>query len=73
MAKAANVPVLPVALKTDFWGNGRLLKDLGRVDPRREIYFEFGAPFLVNDIKDANQQLIEFIAGRLRSWPAAGG
>ena len=29
LAKRAGVPVIPVALKTDAWGNGNLLKDFG--------------------------------------------
>jgi len=41
LAKRAGVPVVPIALKTDCWNNGSLVKDCGRLDPsktRRQVY-----------------------------------
>ena len=41
IAKKAGVPVVPLALKTDAWANGKFLKDFGAVDPRKEVHFTF--------------------------------
>lgn len=69
LARRANVPVVPLALKTDAWDNGRLLKDVGRIDPSRTVHFEFGAPIPVGG-RGAEEQarIVEFIASRLKSW-----
>ena len=70
MAKAAGVPVIPTALKTDFLGNGKLIKDLGPIHRDREIYFEFGEPIMKieGSGKQEQQQIIDFIESRLLSW-----
>jgi 1-acyl-sn-glycerol-3-phosphate acyltransferase len=71
LAKSAGVPVVPVAIKTDFWGNGRLIKDAGPVYRNEPIYMIFGAPFSINgNGKSEHQQVTEFIIQELRK---AGG
>jgi len=69
LAKRADVPVIPFALKTDAWGNGRLVKDFGRIDPSRTAHFAFGAPLHVAQQGAAeHQQIIQFIVTKLRAW-----
>ena len=34
LAKKAGVDVVPIALKTDFWGNGKWIKEVGPLDSR---------------------------------------
>ena len=70
LAKAANVPIIPTALKTDFLGNGKLCKDLGPIHRDKEIYFEFGEPIMSveGSGKKEQQQVIDFIISRLRAW-----
>jgi 1-acyl-sn-glycerol-3-phosphate acyltransferase len=69
LAKRADAPVIPFALKTDAWGNGRLVKDFGRIDPSRTAHFAFGAPLRVTQQGAAeHQEIIEFIASNLRAW-----
>ena len=69
LAKRAGVPVIPVALKTDAWGNGNLLKDFGPVDVKKTIHFEFGAPMRIEGTgKAEHQQITEFIINRLGVW-----
>ena len=41
LAKKAGVPVVPVAIKTDFWGNGRIIKELGPIDNKKTIHIKF--------------------------------
>lgn len=69
LAKRANVPVVPVALKTDAWGNGKYLKDYGKVDPSKKVWFEFGKAMTIAGRGDEeHQQIIDFISGKLKEW-----
>lgn len=69
LAKKANVQVLPLALRTDAWTNGNVVKEFGRIVPERPVHFSFGEPF---DIKDRgneeHQAIIDFIEGKLKAW-----
>ena len=74
LAQRAKVPIVPLALRTDAWQNGRILKDFGRIDRRRTVHFAFGSPLEVRGRgTEEHQQIIEFIQGRLREWDASGG
>ena len=69
LARAANVRIIPFALKTDFLGNGRFLRDLGPIHRDRHIHFEFGSPISVQgNGKAEHQQIIDFIQSRLNQW-----
>ncbi|QDT06802.1 2-acyl-glycerophospho-ethanolamine acyltransferase [Rubripirellula lacrimiformis] len=69
LASRCGVPVIPIALRTDAWGNGKRIKDLGPIDPSKTVHFEFGSPIDVVGRGEAqHQQVIEFIESRLASW-----
>jgi len=69
LARRAGVPILPVALKTDFQQNGRFIKDLGRVDRTKTLYFKFGPVMPVNGTgREAHEAVVTFIAESLRDW-----
>jgi 1-acyl-sn-glycerol-3-phosphate acyltransferase len=69
LAKKAGVPVVPVAIKTDFWGNGTIIKDLGPVRRDRPVHVKFGSPFRVTGTgKEDHQRIIDFIKGQFRVW-----
>ena len=69
LAKRAGVPVVPVALLTDAWGNGKYLKDFGRIDTSRTIHFSFGEPMTIQGRGDEeHQKIVEFITGKLKEW-----
>ena len=72
LAQKANVPIIPVALKTDFWSNGIILKDFGRIYRNRDIFFEFGKP-LETDIeqKQRHSQIVKFIDTKLKDFTQA--
>lgn len=71
LARKAGVPVVPVALKTDFHGTGRWIKDIGPIHPRRPLYFRFGNPTpVVGDGHATHQHIVEFISQNLRLWGA---
>lgn len=69
LAKKAGVPVIPLALKTDFWGNGKLIKDFGPLDLKKKIHFEFGKPFdITGSGREEHQRVVAFIQTRLDKW-----
>lgn len=69
LALKAGVPVLPLALKTDAWTNGKFIKDLGKIRPQVSTHFCFDAPITVEGKgKDAHQRVIDFISGKLQEW-----
>jgi 1-acyl-sn-glycerol-3-phosphate acyltransferase len=71
LAQRAGVPVVPVALKTDFQGNGKIFKDMGPVDPTKTLYIKIGEPELVErKAQDIHRRVITFIAQNLREWGA---
>lgn len=71
LAKRANVPVVPVALKTDAWGIGSFVKELGRIDPSKKIHMAFGAPIEIQSRgNDEHKQIVEFIQQHLQRWQA---
>ena len=69
LAKKAGVKVVPLALKTDFWENGKFIKELGHIDNHKPIYFKFGEPFPVSgNGKEENHRIIDFIQSSLIEW-----
>jgi 1-acyl-sn-glycerol-3-phosphate acyltransferase len=69
LARKAQVPLVPIALKTDAWGSGWPVKDFGRIRPNWPIHFSFGQPMLIQgNGKDEHQQIINFIASNLKNW-----
>jgi 1-acyl-sn-glycerol-3-phosphate acyltransferase len=69
LAKKAEVQIVPVAIKTDFWGNGKWIKELGPLDHRKPIHIKFGEPFRVTgNGKEENQKIISFIQSSLQEW-----
>jgi 1-acyl-sn-glycerol-3-phosphate acyltransferase len=69
LAKKAGVEVVPIALKTDFWGNGKWIKELGPIDANKPIHIKFGEPFsIIGNGKAENQRIIDFIQNSLKEW-----
>lgn len=69
LAKRAGVPVVPVAVLTDAWSNGKFFKDFGKIDVRKKVFLAFGAP-IDAQAKDPppNSAVVAFIEDRLRAW-----
>ncbi|WP_457575290.1 lysophospholipid acyltransferase family protein [Desulfomarina sp.] len=69
LAKKAGADVVPLALKTDAWQNGRLVKDFGRLDVEKTAYFSFGSPLRVVGKGNEEQTAINnYITEKLRAW-----
>lgn len=69
LALKANVPVVPIALKTDAWGIGKIAKDFGPIDPGKKVHFAFGEPMSIqNRGAEEHQKIINFISKKLDQW-----
>lgn len=73
LALRANAPVVPLALLTDAWGNGRWIKDFGKIDPARTVHFAFGEPMEIQGRgAEDHQKIVRFIEERLSQWGLPG-
>ena len=69
LASIAGVKILPIALKTDFWGNGKIIRDFGKIDRKKPIHIKFGEPITIEGSgKEQNKKIIEFISDNLFKW-----
>jgi 1-acyl-sn-glycerol-3-phosphate acyltransferase len=69
LAKKAGVPCIPAAIKTDFWGNGTLLRGFGPLDRSKQIYMAFGEPLRVRERgREEHRAVVEFIQSHQRRW-----
>ncbi len=69
LARRAGVAVMPVAIRSDAWPMGKLLKDFGKLEPCLPTHFCFGQPFTIQGNGKAEQaRVFNFIAGKMREW-----
>ncbi|NIA31206.1 MAG: 1-acyl-sn-glycerol-3-phosphate acyltransferase [Actinobacteria bacterium] len=69
LARRTRVPIVPLAIKTDAWGQGKLIKDFGKIDPRKNVHFAFGEPmYIQNRGIEEHQRVIKFISDKLSEW-----
>ncbi len=69
LALKANCQVIPVAIKTDFWGNGKLIHDLGPLRRKEPIHIAFGPAIKPSgNGKMEHQKVIDFIGSRSKEW-----
>ena len=69
LALKAGVPVVPIALKTDAWGVGKIIKDFGPLDKNKKVHFAFGRPLEIKGKgADEHQEIIAFIQDKLAMW-----
>lgn len=71
LAREAGVPIVPIACKTDYISIGRLIKDLGAVDPSKTVRFAIG-PAIDSSLSQAevHKACIDFITNKLMEWGA---
>ncbi len=69
LARRAGVPVVPLALRTDAWGQGRKIKELGKIDPSKDVLFRFFEPIMVRGSGHAEHKaIVEALLETLRHW-----
>ena len=60
---------MPIAIKTDYWGNGRYLKDIGPINRNKPIHILFGEPMDITGTgKEEHKRIIDFIVSNLKQW-----
>ena len=74
LARKAGVPIVPVALKTDAWGQGKKIKELGPVKAGMPVRYRFDPPLHIrNQGKEEQAAICEYIGGTLAAWQAQDG
>ena len=69
LAGRAGVQVIPVAIKTDYWGKGKFIKELGPIYPEKTIYMTFEKPMHIQGTgKEEHQKIIKLISSKLEEW-----
>jgi 1-acyl-sn-glycerol-3-phosphate acyltransferase len=69
LAQKSNVRIVPMAIKTDLWANGRVIKDLVRIKRKEPVYIKFGKPLTISgNGKEEHQVVINFIKRHLEEW-----
>lgn len=74
LARKANVPLVPLALKTDAWGQGKKIKELGPIKGGMPVRYRFAPPITVTgNGKTEHTAICEFIGGQLARWQKEDG
>ncbi len=69
VAKKANAYLVPIALKTDFWGIGNIIKDFGKVSTDKVVHFAFGEAMQIEgNGKEEHQICVDFIRNNIEKW-----
>jgi len=69
LAKKTGAYIVPTALVTDAWANGKYLKEMGAVDIKKKVHIAFGKPFKVETAGAKEHQItIDFIKEKLTEW-----
>lgn len=72
LAQKAKVKVIPIALKTDFWGNAKFIKDLGALDRTKEVRLKIGEALEIQGKgNEEHKAIIDFISSNLKEWNAS--
>ncbi len=74
LARKADVPIVPVALKTDAWGQGKKIKELGPVKAGMAVRYRFARPMRVRGQgKEEHAAICEYISSTLAAWQEQDG
>ena len=74
LAKRAGVPIVPLALKTDAWGQGTKIKELGPVKVGMTVRYNFASPIsITGQGKEEQAAICQHIARHLGQWQQLDG
>ena len=69
LARRAQVPIVPLALKTDAWGQGKKIKELGKIRPELTVRYRFANPIWVaGKGKEEHVAICDYLAHTLEIW-----
>jgi 1-acyl-sn-glycerol-3-phosphate acyltransferase len=72
LAKKSSCFVVPVALVTDAWGNGKSIEDFGEINIKKTVHISIGEPFKVQGSGSSeHNRILEFISTKLKQWDRA--
>ncbi len=62
-------PCIPIVLKTDAWGLGKVIKDIGPINPEKIVRVHFGEPLSKElSAKAQHRQCLQFFRETLSAW-----
>lgn len=71
LAKKAGVPIIPLALKTNAWGCGSIVKEFGAFTPSHDVHFRFGPALnITGNGKEQHAAATAFIQNAINEWNA---
>lgn len=74
LARKAGVRVVPIALKTDAWGQGKRIKELGKIRTDLPIRFKIAEAMEVQGTgKKTHEEICAFIGKTLAEWQKKDG
>lgn len=74
LARKAGVPVVPIALKTDTWSEGNLIKDIGAISAAYPLHVRFGTPVEINGPgREEHKVIVDFIKHSFDEWVSSDG
>jgi 1-acyl-sn-glycerol-3-phosphate acyltransferase len=69
LAREAGVPIVPVAVRTDAWGIGKVIKEFGKIDVTLPVRIAFGKPLTVEGRgNQTHQAVISYVSEQLEAW-----
>lgn len=69
LAKRAGAAVIPCAVKTDFWENGKVVSTVGNIWPERTVHLAFGEAVPIEGTgKKEQARIVEFIDSTYKGW-----
>ncbi|MBU2492529.1 MAG: 1-acyl-sn-glycerol-3-phosphate acyltransferase [Bacteroidetes bacterium] len=69
LAKKNDVYVVPVAILSNAWPNGKKIKEFGKLDTNKIVRFALGEPMKVNSNgSEEHQKVIDFIKSKFSEW-----
>lgn len=69
IAEKNNVSIIPFALATDAWANGKKIKEIGKIDPNKIARISFGEQIeLDKNSKVTHDKVFDFIKKKFIEW-----
>lgn len=69
LAKQNNVPIMPIAILTDSWQNGKIVKEFGKIDTSKEVRICIGEHrAITGNGNEEHRYVLEFIKSKLIQW-----
>lgn len=74
LALRNSIPIVPIALKTDAWGQGKYIRDLGKISPRLPVRIKIGAPMTIaGNGKNEHALICDFLESTIADWQKTDG